>query len=88
MALVIYVTMQILSIIWNKLEYWKIKQEKELYQLKTINKILVQKTYDVQEIMQVDAVRRSFVDINTEWLINNLDKVMTPEFVSHPRTRR
>lgn len=36
----------------------------------------------MQEVMKIDAIRRSFVNINTEWLINNLDKILTSEFIN------
>ena len=69
----------VIRFIWNKLEYWKIKIEKEKTPLISTEDVLSQQMENIEQIMEIDVVRKHFVQCNKEWIIKNMKEFLVAD---------
>ena len=64
---------------WDKYNPWKYKSPKIFPHLNSVDEFLNPVKENLDSIMEVDLIRKTFIQLNKEWIINNLGLFLQPE---------
>jgi hypothetical protein len=75
----IFVFKSLISYVWSKFDPWKVQTPKQRHNLDSLDEFLNPVKENLESMMEVDLIRHTFIQLNKEWLINNLNLFVNAE---------